>query len=163
MKNKGMAIPLVLGFILVTTILGTSLLFLSRTRGSESHKNIGRLQIIHVSQMGLQKALAAIKPLRMTEYMSQRGQEWKFKTSQMQYGRAVSWCEVTVKTRGINELEIESIGHWLEKGAPARKSAIACRARYKEIISKESAGRFSTITKIEGEWKIENFVEKTVD
>lgn len=163
MKKQGMAIPMVLGFILIATILGTSLLFMSRTRGSESHRNVGRLQLIHITQLGLHEALVLIKPFRITEIIKKRGPEWQLKTVKLQYGRATAWCEVQVKTRGSSELEIESVGHWLEKGAPEQKRSISCRARYAEKISEDAGRRFSTNVKIEGEWKLESFVESMVE
>ncbi len=163
MKKQGMAIPLVLGFIVVSALLGSSLLFLSRTRNTNTHKNIGRLQLIHVAQMGLHEALVFIKPLRFSEFKTQKGDEWKFKTQIKNFGRASSWCEVCVKIGGYNRLEIESIGHWKEKNSSEQKKSFSCDARYSEKVTTGASSRFSSNTKIEGEWKLENFIEKALD
>ncbi len=159
MSTRGMAIPMVLGFILVATILGSSLIFMSRNTGNDSHRNVGRLQLINITQQGLHEALVIIKPMRITEIIAKKGPSWEFKTSKIQYGRAVAWCEVKVKTLGSSELEIESIGHWQEKSGGIQKKKVSCRARYKETIRESSGRHFSTNVEIEGEWKIEGFVE----
>ncbi|KAF1080323.1 MAG: hypothetical protein GQF41_3491 [Candidatus Rifleibacterium amylolyticum] len=157
-KRAGMAIPLVLGFIFVATILGTTLLFLSKTRGADTIRTVGRFQHQHLTQAGISEALGIIKPLRITEVIAKRGPRWDFNTPQQEFGNATGWCEVEVETRGENELHITSTGCWQERGAPLRRRSFSCAARYNETRSSESS-RYNTMVKIEGEWKIGRFQE----
>lgn len=150
---------MVMGFILVATILGSSLIFMSRNTGNDSHRNVGRLQLINITQLGLHEALVIIKPMRITEIIAKKGPAWEFKTSKHYFAKAVAWSEVKVKTLGTSELEIESTGHWQEKSGAIQKKTVVCRARYKETIREIQGSRFSTIVEIEGEWKLEGFVE----
>lgn len=154
-----MAIPLVLGFILVATLLGTTLLFLSKTRGADMIRIVGRFQHQHLTQMGISEALAIIKPLRITEVIAKRGPSWGFNTSHNQYGKATGWCEVKIETRGESELVITSTGIWQEPSAPPRRRKFSCVARYNETRSSDSNG-YHTQVRIEGEWKIALFRER---
>lgn len=157
--SSGMAIPLVLGFIFVATLLGTTLLFLSKTRGADTIRTVGRFQHQHLTQMGVSEALAIIKPLRMTEVIAKRGPRWRFNTSQQEFGNATAWCEVKVETRGESELEITSTGFWQERDAPPRRRSFSCVARYNETRGSDSNG-YRTLVKIEGEWKVGRFSEE---
>ncbi|MBU1107329.1 MAG: hypothetical protein KKB51_11720 [Candidatus Riflebacteria bacterium] len=156
--RKGLAIPLVLGFIFVAMIMGTTLLFLSRSRGADTVRTVGRFQHQHLTQMGINEALAIIKPLRISEIIAKRGVEWNFRTAERTFGNAVGWCEVQVKTRGKSELDITSVGCWQDRDSPPRRRGFSCLARYRENRTSESS-RYSTTVKIEGEWTVENFKE----
>ncbi|PKL43448.1 MAG: hypothetical protein CVV41_10340 [Candidatus Riflebacteria bacterium HGW-Riflebacteria-1] len=158
-KRAGMAIPMVLGFIFVATILGTTLLFLSKTRGADTVRTIGRFQHQHLTQSGLSEALAIIKPMRISELIANRGVQWNFNTVQQNFGNAVGWCEVTVKTRGSSELEIVSTGCWQDRDSPLLRRSFSCVARYSETRSTES-NLYLTMVKINGEWKVGNFSEE---
>jgi len=161
-NRAGMAIPLVLGFIFVATILGTTLLFLSKTRGADTVRTVGRFQHLHLTQMGISEALGIIKPLRITEVIAKRGPRWSFNTPQQEFGNATGWCEVKVETRGESELEITSTGCWQERGAPLRRRSFSCVAHYRENRDSDS-NRYRTIVKIEGEWKVGKFSEELTE
>ncbi|PKL48604.1 MAG: hypothetical protein CVV42_09025 [Candidatus Riflebacteria bacterium HGW-Riflebacteria-2] len=158
-RKAGMAIPLVLGFIFVATILGSTLLFLSKSRGADTVRTIGRFQHQHLTQMGVSEALAIIKPMRISEVIAKRGPNWSFNTAQQEFGNATGWCEVKVETRGDSELEISSVGCWQERGAPPRRRGFSCVARYSETRDSDS-NRYRTVVKIEGEWKVGRFREE---
>lgn len=161
-KKRGMAIPLVLGFVLVSTLLGTTLLFLSKNRGADAVRTVGRFQHWHMTQMGLSQALATIKTMRFSEIIAKKGLEWSFNTGHEKFGKADGWCEVKVKTRGDSEVEITSTGCWQDHNSPLRRRSFSCTARYHETRNTESS-RYSTMVKIEGEWKISRFSEDIPD
>ncbi|OGK10277.1 MAG: hypothetical protein A2W80_08330 [Candidatus Riflebacteria bacterium GWC2_50_8] len=158
-KRHGMAIPMVLGFIFVATILGTTLLFLSKTRVADTVRTVGRFQHQHLTQSGLSEALAIIKPLRISEVIAKRGPQWTINTPQQNFGNALGWCEVTVKTIGDSELKIISTGCWQERDSLPVRRSFSCSARYTEARSTESS-IYRTIVKINGEWKVGDFSEE---
>lgn len=158
-SRHGMAIPMVLGFIFVATILGTTLLFLSKTRGADTVRTIGRFQHQHLTQSGLSEALAKIKPLRISEVIAKHGVQWNFSTPQQTFGNAVGWCEVAVKTVGDSEFEIISTGCWQDRDSPPQRRSFSCVARYRETRNTES-NIYRTMVKIHGEWKVGKFSEE---
>jgi hypothetical protein len=166
MKNRsseilnadGMAIPMVLGFILVATILGSTLIFMTRTKGADVHRTVSRFQHIHVTQIGLIEALAIIKPMRMNELISKRGTEWELKVAPQAYGTASGWSVVKVKTRGSGKLEISSTGYWQDKNSEPVLRNLSCLATYEESLV-TTEGRYGTNVNIQGSWKVDRFKE----
>ncbi len=158
-RKSGMAIPMVLGFVFVATIMGSTLIFLSRVSGSNTKKSTARLQHIHFAQMGITSALAAIKPMKISEIEKKHGRAWKIKMPQQKIGKDIGWYEVKIIPRGDKELQITSAGFWLEPGSQPMKRQFSCTGIYKETRTTEYASRFGTKVRVEGEWKFERFKE----
>lgn len=156
--RSGLAIPIVLAFIFVATILGSTLIFFSRTRGYDSSRSIQRLQLIHLAQVGLNEALSQIKPLRMQEIIDKKGREWRFKVPVQKFGRSEGLCEVQVKVQGTADLEIVSTGIWKEKGGNEQKLIMGARLGYYENSYYESG--YESRLKIESEWKFKRLFQK---
>lgn len=153
--NRGMAIALVLGFLLVAGVLGTTLLFVSRTKAADTQRTIARLQRSHIAQSGLIMALAEIKPKSLQEIISSKGKNWTLKTAATKFGKASGRCVVDVKTQGKDTLVISSTSYWSEGESGEKTLDISCIAIYSESQEMLQFGR----TRITGEWKIRRFRE----
>jgi type II secretory pathway component PulK len=153
--RKGMAIPLVLGFLFVAMILGATLIFTTRARTADTQKALIRLQHRHLTQSGLNLALSQIKPRRINELIENNGRSWKIITPREKFGKAEAWCEVRLKIRGENEILVRSDGYWHERGQKPKLQNFSCTATYREYTNRHLSGR----TRIHGEWKIRNFRE----
>lgn len=153
--NRGMAIALVLGFLLVAGILGTTLLFVSRSKAADTQRTIARLQRSHIAQSGLIMALAEIKPRSFEEVVASKGRNWTIKPPAAKFGKATGKCVVNVKVQGEDTLVINSTSFWSEGESKEQTLEISCIAIYSESQETLQFGR----TRITGEWKVRRFRE----
>ena len=161
MKPKaatGLAIPLVLGFILVAFTLGSTLVFSSRATVAGAFRLHGRLQHLHVTEMGMNEALSRIKPNSILSLRNAQGAVWRFQTPEKTFGKAQAWCEVEVLLRDGDGLKIVATGKWQEaKGSPPQQRILALRGRYRESRGLGAQGQIV----IKGEWKFDRFQDLT--
>lgn len=158
-RNTGMAIPVVLGFIFVAMIFGSTMIFVSRARVADTKRNFNRLQHMHCTRMGINEALAVIKPMTLSEIITTRGENWSLIVPEQKFGKAISWCEVRIERKGKDELAISSTGFWKEGKAGPIKRICMCILRYMEERHPDKYGK----DRIHGEWKALKFREDRKD
>ena len=154
--RAGLAIPVVLGFIMVAFLMGSTLVFMSRASVADSQRLLARLQHLHCAEMGINEALNRIKPKTLAELRQAHGPVWRFSLPERNFGKAVGWCDVAVHMRDGEGIRIVSVGKWRDQKLGTEKlRGFSCLARYREDRRLDENNRLIII----GEWKVDRFRE----
>lgn len=151
--SSGMAIALVLGFVFVAMIMGSTLIFVSRARIADSQRIYGRLQHFHVAHSGISAMLSRVKTKTFQEVKEEYGRKFDFQLPRTSFGNAEAWCEVSIEQAGDNTFKVVSRGFWDEPEIGVRMHGLTFDIEYDEQIVPFGRNR----RQIRGEWKIIRF------